>query len=92
MGNELPPSGEEILDVYGLMAALAGEGYSRADSIKYMNFLIRMTYSPYIATETKRAIGFVERVTLSFSNLSSAQLSDVVEKIQERRRRLDDGF
>lgn len=76
----------EIIGIYGLLAALAGEGYSRQDAIGHIRLLMEMSRSPYISTDVKRAIGFVQSFTFSLSNLSSIQMAEVVEIIHENKQ------
>ncbi len=94
MGNEVPASGEEqeFVDVYSLLPALAGDEYTRTNAIRYMNLLIEMSRSEYIATDVRGAIGFVERFSLSLYNLRSEQMADLVEIVKKNRASFDDGF
>jgi hypothetical protein len=74
------------------MAVLAGDEYTRSGAMRYMNLLIALSQSDFTVTEVKRAIGFVERVSLSLSNLRSDQMADLVDLIQSNRKAFNDGF
>jgi hypothetical protein len=94
MGNEVSVSSQqqEFVDVYDLIAGLAGHEYTRTNAIRYMNLLIEVSRSPFVSTDVKRAIGFVERFSLSLCNLKPDQMAELVEMIQENRKADSDGF
>ncbi|MBD2570024.1 hypothetical protein [Anabaena lutea] len=92
MDGKVPAPSSDIVNVYDLLALLAGEGYSRETAIEHIKILMEVSRSPYISTDLKRAIGFVQSFTFSLSNLSPNQMTELVDVIEKQRKALAEGF
>ncbi|MBD2629884.1 hypothetical protein [Trichormus variabilis] len=92
MDGKIPAHSGEIVNVYDLLALLAGEEYSRETAIEHIKILMEVSRSPYISTDLKRAIWFVQSFTFSLSNLNPKQMAELVDVIDKQRKALTEGF